>query len=96
MTTGITKSMIINGYNMELVQLASNPYDGCLTCQIGGHWFNFTGTEDENMSPDEYKSKYAKDIIIDNILSTLYDFETDDVFEDEYWHYYFYLKEHGC
>jgi hypothetical protein len=96
MTNGITKSMIKNGYDKGIVCLVSVPDDGCLACQIGGYWFYFAKMEDEHMAPNEYKTKYTKDAIIDNILSTLYSFEYDDVFEDEYWYYYFYLKEYGC
>ena len=90
---GITKSMITNGYKDGIVFLISSPNDGSIACQIGEGWFYFAGMEDEHMTPEEYEESYTEDEIIDNILSTLYAFEADDVFEDEYWYYYFYLKE---
>lgn len=93
---GITKSMVTNGYKDGVVYLISSPNDGGIACQIGGHWFYFAGMEDEYMTPEEYKASYTEEEIIDNILSTLYDFEADDVFEDEYWYYYFFLQENGC
>lgn len=93
---GITKSMITNGYKDGIVFLISSPIDGSLACQIGKSWFLFAGMEDEYMTPEEYEKSYTEEEVIDNILTTLYDFEADDVFEDEYWYYYFYLKEHGC
>ena len=91
---GITKSMITNGYRSGIVSLISSPNDGSIACQIGESWFYFAGMEDEYMTPEEYEASYTEDEVIDNILSTLYDFEADDVFEDEYWYYYYYLKEH--
>ena len=93
---GITKSMIVNGYRSGVVSLISSPNDNGIACQIGGHWFYFAGMEDEYMTPEEYKESYTEDEIVNNILVTLYDFESDDVFEDEYWYYYFYLKENRC
>ena len=91
---GITKSMIRNGYKDGIVFLISSPNDGSIACQIGESWFYFAGMEDEYMTPEEYKASYTEDVVINNILSTLDDFEADDVFEDEYWYYYYYLKEH--
>lgn len=93
---GITKSMIANGYKDGIVFLISSPNDGSIACQIGESWFYFAGMEDEFMTPEEYESSYTEDEIVNNIAATLYDFESDDVFEDEYWYYYYYLKEHGC
>lgn len=93
---GITKSMIANGYKNGIVFLISSPNDGGIACQIGESWFYFAGMEDEFMTPEEYEASYTEDEIVNNITATLYDFESDDVFEDEYWYYYDYLKEHGC
>lgn len=93
---GITKSMIANGYKYGIVFLISSPNDSSIACQIGESWFYFAGMEDEYMTPEEYEASYTEDEIVSNIVATLYDFESDDVFEDEYWYYYEYLKEHGC
>lgn len=92
---GITKSMIRNGYKNGVIFLISNPNDGCIAAQIGDNWFYFAGSENENMTVEEYKEEYASEEIVDYIFAVLdSDFKTE--FEDEYLYYYYYLKECGC
>lgn len=92
---GITKSMIRNGYKNGIIFLISNPNDGCIAAQIGDNWFYFAGSENENMTVEEYKEEYTSEEIVDYIFTVLdSDFKTE--FEDEYLYYYYYLKECGC
>lgn len=90
----ITRQMVEDGYREELIYLINNPLDGCIAAQIGDNWFYFAGSENENMTVDEYEAEYTFDEIIDHIFDVLdSDFKTE--FEDEYWYYYYYLKENG-
>lgn len=90
----ITRQMVEDGYREELIYLINNPNDGCIATQIGDNWFYFAGSENEEMTVDEYEAEYTFDEIVDYIFDVLDgDFKTE--FEDEYWYYYYYLKENG-
>lgn len=90
----ITRQMVEDGYREGLICLINNPNDDCVSAQIGEYWFYFAGSENEDMTVDEYENEYTFDEIVDYIFGTLdSDFKTE--FEDEYLYYYYYLKENG-
>lgn len=92
----ITKEMIKHGIENGKITF-KNKDDGTV-CSIGQNWFYFGGqTADEN-TQEEYLKVVPMDDIIDSIYDTLSDFYTVPEFRDEYFYYYFVLKEDesGC
>lgn len=69
---------IVNGLWNGNVKLINNPNDGCLACQIGGDWFCFIGSEDENLTPEEVRTNYDVFTIAQMILDAIIDLDDDE------------------
>lgn len=88
----ITKNMVIEGYNQGLIKLILSPNGDGITCQIGDNWFYFGGITAEDYNDIEaYKKAIPALDIVKEIYITLKEFE--EIYEDEYLYYYYYLKE---
>lgn len=99
MTEQITKAMILKGLETGIVQIINNPQDGCISAQIGEHWFFFTGMEDEDLPAKKYLETYDSDTIAEMITRTINCEPINGATEDDalewlyYWHF---LCENGC
>ena len=88
----ITKNMVIEGYNQGLIRLILSPNGDGIACQIGDNWFYFGGITAEDYNDIEaYKKAIPALDIVKEIYITLKEFE--EIYEDEYLYYYYYLKE---
>lgn len=79
------KEMIFKGLCDGTVKIISNPNDDCIACQIGYFWFNFIGSEDKDLTPDEVYESYTKEQLTEIIYSTLQDMENDEFDEVDYY-----------
>ena len=77
------KEMIFNGLSDGTVKIISSPNDDCIACQIGEHWFNFIGSEDGDLTPNEVYKSYTKEELTDLIYSALQDIEQNEWFLDK-------------
>lgn len=73
----ITREMISNGFKNKVISIEDD-YAGCLgiCCKIGDIAFYFLGSEDENITKEEYWKSYTLDMTIDMIFDILKDFES--------------------
>lgn len=73
----ITRDMISNGFKNKVISIEDD-YAGCLgiCCKIGDIAFYFLGSEDGNITKDEYWKSYTLDMTIDMIFDILKDFES--------------------
>lgn len=69
----ITKEEILHGLQEGLIEIFNNNADGCISARIGGYWFYFAGSEDENLKADLFLKMYDFDTIADMIHETLND-----------------------
>lgn len=92
----ITKEMIKHG--IESGKITFKNKDDDIVCCIGESWFYFGGVTAEKIAPEEYIKVVPMDDIIDSIYGTLSDFYFVSELKDEYFYYYFVLKEDesGC
>lgn len=87
----ITREMLVKGYEQGLVNIVKK--GDCIVCEIGDNWFYFAGMELENFSIENFLSITETDDNLNSIYRTLEDFRTDEIFQDEYKYYYYYLVE---
>lgn len=73
----ITKDMIKNGFENGTISIEEE-YSGCLgiCCKIGDNAFYFLGSEDDNITKDEYWKSYTLDMTINMIFDILKDSES--------------------
>ena len=87
----ITREMIRAGFENNIITIR-NDCCGCvsLCCKIGDNAFYFIGTEDENLSVQEYWQAYTLDMTIEMIYAIIKDKETAEangLDEGEYEYY---------
>ena len=70
----ITREMIRNGFESGTVSIEEE-YAGCIgiCCRIGDNAFYFLGSEDDNLTKEEYWKSYTLDMTIDMIFDILKD-----------------------
>lgn len=73
----ITRDMIKNGFENGTISIEEE-YSGCLgiCCKIGDNAFYFLGSEDDNITKDEYWKSYTLDMTINMIFDILKDSES--------------------
>lgn len=73
----ITRDMIKNGFENGIISIEDD-YAGCIgiCCKIGEMAFYFLGSEDENITKEEYWESYTLDMTIDMIFNILKDVES--------------------
>lgn len=91
----ITREMIKEGYEKDLVSLVWSPSDDGVVCIIGDYWFYFgEKTETECKSVEEYKHAVLEDAIIDHIWEALNElYVSGDETQKEYLYYQEYLEK---
>ena len=72
----ITREMIRNGFESGTVSIEEE-YAGCIgiCCRIGDNAFYFLGSEDDDLTKEEYWESYTLDMTIDMIFNILKDVE---------------------
>ena len=73
----ITREMIRNGFESGTVSIEEE-YAGCIgiCCRIGDNAFYFLGSEDDDLTKEEYWESYTLDMTIDMIFNILKDVES--------------------
>lgn len=73
----ITRDMIKNGFENGIISIEDD-YTGCIgiCCKIGEMAFYFLGSEDENITKEEYWKSYTLDMTINMIFDILKDSES--------------------
>lgn len=73
----ITRDMIKNGFENGIISIEDD-YAGCIgiCCKIGDNAFYFLGSEDDNITKDEYWKSYTLNMTIDMIFDILKDSES--------------------
>lgn len=73
----ITRDMIKNGFENGTISIEEE-YSGFLgiCCKIGDNAFYFLGSEDDNITKDEYWKSYTLDMTINMIFDILKDSES--------------------
>lgn len=73
----ITRDMIKNGFENGIISIEDD-YAGCIgiCCKIGEMAFYFLGSEDENITKEEYWQSYTLDMTINMIFDILKDSES--------------------
>lgn len=73
----ITRDMIKNGFENGTISIEEE-YSGYLgiCCKIGDNAFYFLGSEDDNITKEEYWKTYTLDMTIDMIFDILKDSES--------------------
>lgn len=73
----ITREMIRNGFESKTVSIEEE-YAGCIgiCCRIGDNAFYFLGSEDNDLTKEEYWKSYTLDMTIDMIFNILKDGES--------------------
>jgi hypothetical protein len=73
----ITRDMIKNGFENGIISIEDD-YAGCIgiCCKIGEMAFYFLGSEDENITKEEYWKSYTLDMTINMIFDILKDSES--------------------
>lgn len=68
----ITREMIENGFKTGRISIEEE-YGGCMgiCCKIGDMAFYFVGSEDSNLTKEEYWNSYTLDMTINMIYDTL-------------------------
>lgn len=90
----ITKDMVESGIDKGIICFGVDPNAMSGTvCRIGNHWFYFGGSEAERYNPKEYLKNTPKSDVAREILETLNEFGTTEVFKDEYAYYESVLTE---
>lgn len=93
----ITKEMLQKGFETGVVTI-EDYYNGCiaLCCKIGEYAFYFIGSEDENLSTEEYWKSYTMEMTINMLYDILKTKDTaldNGIYKDEYNYYVAVLKE---
>ena len=73
----ITREMIKKGFKNGIISIEDD-YAGCMgiCCKIGDNAFYFLGSEDDNITKEEYWESYTLDMTIDMIFNMLKDVES--------------------
>jgi len=73
----ITREMIKKGFESGTVSIEEE-YAGCIgiCCRIGDNAFYFLGSEDNDLTKEEYWESYTLDMTIDMIFNILKDVES--------------------
>lgn len=73
----ITREMIENGFKTGKISIEEE-YGGCIgiCCRISDNAFYFLGSEDDNLTKEEYWESYTLDMTIDMIFNILKDVES--------------------
>lgn len=73
----IIRDMIKNGFENGIISIEDD-YAGCIgiCCKIGEMAFYFLGSEDENITKEEYWKSYTLDMTINMIFDILKDSES--------------------
>lgn len=73
----ITREMIKKGFKNGIISIEDD-YAGCIgiCCRIGDNAFYFLGSEDDNLTKEEYWESYTLDMTIDMIFNILKDVES--------------------
>ena len=73
----ITREMIKKGFKNGIISIEDD-YAGCIgiCCRIGDNAFYFLGSEDDNLTKEEYWESYTLDMTIDMIFNMLKDVES--------------------
>lgn len=73
----ITRDMIKNGFENGIISIEDD-YAGCIgiCCKIGEMAFYFLGSEDDNITKEEYWRSYTLDMTINMIFDILKDSES--------------------
>lgn len=73
----ITREMIKKGFESGTVSIEEE-YAGCISicCRIGDNAFYFLGSEDDDLTKEEYWELYTLDMTIDMIFNMLKDVES--------------------
>ena len=68
----ITRELVENGFETGIISIEEE-YGGCLgiCCKIGDNAFYFVGSEDVNLTKEEYWKSYTLDMTIDMIFNIL-------------------------
>ena len=87
----ITKEMIRKGFERKIISI-EDAFEGCISlcCVIGDSAFYFIGSEDEDLTAEEYWKAYTMDITIDMLYEILKDVESakDNGLDECEWDYY--------
>ena len=68
----ITRELVENGFETGIISIEEE-YGDCLgiCCKIGDNAFYFVGSEDVNLTKEEYWKSYTLDMTIDMIFNIL-------------------------
>ena len=68
----ITRKMIKKGFENGIISIEDD-YEGCMgiCCKIGDNAFYFLGSQDDNITKEEYWKSYTLDMTIDMIFDIL-------------------------
>lgn len=89
----IDEKMINDSLENKIIKLIDSPHGDGVVCSIGDNWFYFGGEEAEQSTVEEYKKNIPREVIINDICTTLTGFEGEPDFNDEYLYYYAHLCE---